>query len=242
MRCQSKQIWAGTNWVSNDTQELLMETERSQAQNEDFSFIGAEKRIQATWIQEYNQKLDALKKGMFNSKIGGRMALELLQAQSTISKIEGNPYPLREQFGLPPCPSAPNEDYLSCWHKQWGPETDPQQLAQLNQPNKCFFFYPYTKKGNKSFDGCEKEREAALAANRFKVTNGLVIGGILATVCSMALAFFIYMAQKQDSQIAEKTLQKAFTAVSTQAENTQQVLANIQSKVNALSTQEKTDE
>lgn len=239
MRCQSKQIWAGTNWVSNDTQELLMETERSQAQNEDFSFIGAEKKAQDIWKQKYDRFLTQLAQG---NSLRGPRALELLLQEPNVSPGGKRTYALKDFFNMGDMPVAPDIDYMLCWHKQWGPETDPQQLAQLNQPNKCFFFYPYTKKGNKSFDGCEKEREAALAANRFKVTNGLVIGGILATVCSMALAFFIYMAQKQDSQIAEKTLQKAFTAVSTQAENTQQVLANIQSKVNALSTQEKTDE
>ncbi len=242
MRCQDKHIWTGANFVSNDTQALLTPPERAQAQKGDFSFIGAEKRAQNAWIEKYNQNLDALKQGRFNRIFGGPVVLELLQAKEVVSTINGNPFPLREQFNMPECPAAPDADYMECWHKQWGPLSDEQDLASLNQPTKCFFFYPYTRKGNKTFDGCEKEREAALSAKRFCITNWLVIIGILATIASMFLAFGIYLAQKQDAQLTDKTLQKALSTVTTQGTNTQQILTDIQTQINTLSAQEKKDE
>jgi uncharacterized membrane protein len=49
------------------------------------------------------------------------------------------------------------------------------------------FFYPHNKKGNKSFEGCEKEREALLAKSRFMTTNWLVILGIFVTILIFAI-------------------------------------------------------
>ena len=57
-----------------------------------------------------------------------------------------------------------------------------QEFQSLIKKKKCLFFYPYNRKGNKSFDGCEKEREALIAKNRFTITNLLVILGIIATI------------------------------------------------------------
>ena len=242
MRCQDKHIWTGANFVSNDTQALLTPSERAQAQKGDFSFIGAEKRARNAWIEKYNQNLDALKQGHFNPIFWGPRVLELLQAKEVVSTINGNPFPLREQFNMPECPVAPDADYMACWHKQWGPFSNESDLANLNQPTKCFFFYPYTHKGNKTFDGCEKEREAALSAERFRITNWLVIFGIVATFFSIGLTFYIYKAQKQDPQLTDKTFQETLSTVSTQATNTQQILTDIQTQINALSTQEKKDE
>ena len=58
----------------------------------------------------------------------------------------------------------------------------------------------------------------------------------------MGLTFYIYEAQKQDAQLTDKTLQKAFSTVTNQATNTQQILTDIQTQINALSAQEKKDE
>lgn len=239
MRCQSKQVWTGENWASNDTQELLTVAERSLAQKGDFSFIGKAKQLQNEWKRKYDILLQALAQGRI---LKGPHALELLLQEKSVSPGAERTYALKDFFNMGDMPIAPDADYMVCWHKQWGPETDTKELAKLNKTNKCFFFYPYTKKGNKSFDGCEKEWEAALSANRFKTTNWLVIGGILATVCSMLLAFFIYIAQKQDAQLTAKTLQETLSSVNTQTTNTQQILTDIQNQINALSTQEETDE
>lgn len=242
MRCQEERVWTGLKWVTNAFHTLLTPAERAQAQKGDMVFIGREKRAKEAWIKKYNQNWEALKQGRFNHIFGGHIVLELLQAQEQFSMNTGEPYPLREQFKMPECPAAPDADYMVCWHKQWGPLSDEQDLAQLKQPTKCFFFYPYTNKGNKSFSACEKEREAALSAKRFCITNWLVIVGILATIASMFLAFYIYKAQKQDAQLTDKTLQKALSTVTTQATNTQQILTDIQNQINTLSAQEKKDE
>lgn len=239
MRCQDKHIWIGTNCVSNDTQALLTPSERGQAQKGDFSFIGKAKQLQNEWKQKYNFLLQALVEGR---SLKGPQALELLIKEKDVSPGGERTYALKNVFNMGEMPSAPEADYMACWHKQWGPLSDKQDLANLNQPTKCFFFYPYTYKGNKSFDGCEKERDAALSAKRFCITNWLVIGGILATIVSMFLAFGIYLAQKQDAQLTDKTLQKALSTVTTQATNTQQILTDIQTQLNALSAQEKKDE
>lgn len=239
MRCQEERVWTGLKWSTNSTHTLLTPAERAQAQKGDFSFIGKAKQLQNEWKQKYDILLQALAEGRF---LKGPQALELLIKEKDVSPGGERTYALKNVFNMGEMPSAPEADYMACWHKQWGPLSDKQDLANLNQPTKCFFFYPYTHKGNKTFDGCEKEREAALSAKRFCITNWLVIVGILATIASMFLAFGIYLAQKQDAQLTDKTLQKALSTVTTQATNTQQILTDIQDQINTLSAQEKKDE
>ena len=77
------------------------------------------------------------------------------------------------------CPQAPQKDYLYCWHNLWNFENEPEKYSSINDKNKCLFFYPYTQKGNKSFEGCEKERQAKLNQNHFYITSFLVILGII---------------------------------------------------------------
>ena len=184
---------------------LLTEEERNKAIRNDFSFIGKEENTQNKWKNEYYKKINRLKRGEFNNIIGGVQALDLLQAESTASS-NGESFYLKDTFGMGEMPEAPNEDYLACWHDFWNFKDNEKDLPTLNNENECLFFYPYTKKGNKSFEACEKERQESSAKERFKITNILVIAGLFATIISIAVSLFIYNASKKDNNAGMEML------------------------------------
>lgn len=169
---------------------LLNDEERKQAEHNDYSFIGAKKKTQEQWKKKYNELWDRMKKGEFNDRLGNAQTLEWLTIASSSHPAT---YPLAQLFGIGDCPDAPDADYLSCWHNLWDFKDKKDEFSALNQKNDCLFFYPYNKKGNKSFEGCEKERKALLSKSRYITTNTLVILGILVTI-------IIFAIQKWDSR------------------------------------------
>lgn len=169
---------------------ILNDEERKNALKNNFDFLGEEIRKRIEWEAQYNQILDNMKKGMYHDQLGGgRNVLELLQNTSHNSISQDIIY----LFGLSQPPEAPDADYLSCWHNLWNFKDKKDEFSALNQKNDCLFFYPYNKKGNKSFEGCEKERKALLSKSRYTTTNTLVILGILVTI-------LIFAIQKWDSR------------------------------------------
>lgn len=147
------------------------------------------KRIQKTWENEYNQKLDNAKKGFYNSIYSGEHFLELLS--DPIDHFHKS-FPLADEFGMPEHPDAPQFDYLHCWHNLWNFKNRENELTTLKNKRKCLFFYPYDRKGNKSFEACEKERSALQNINQFRITNALVVFGVFVSI-------LIYFFQKNDS-------------------------------------------
>ena len=187
MRCKEYTDRVGLQVYHRDSKELLAQPEREKAYNNDFSFLGAEKKKQQEWDDEYNRKVDALKSGALNDTIVGPRVLEILMLEST----SGGTHPLTDMFKMPKRPDAPNEDYMSCWHDLWDFSQDNAALNTLNDETKCLFFFPYNKKGNKSFKGCEKERLALQDKSRFTITNTLVVAGIVVTIIAAIITYFI---------------------------------------------------
>ncbi len=168
---------------------ILNDEERKNALKNNFDFLGEEIRKRIEWEAQYNQILDNMKKGMYHEQLGGPVVLELLINTSN-DRISQR---IIDVFRLPQPPESPDADYLSCWHNLWDFKDKKDEFSALNQKNDCLFFYPYNKKGNKSFEGCEKERKALLSKSRYTTTNTLVILGILVTI-------LIFAIQKWDSR------------------------------------------
>lgn len=184
LRKKEKLIFNGRDWLNDVSSNIFTDEERQKAFSGDFNFVGSEIKARIAWEKQYNQIIDNMKKGMYHDQLGGgRNVLELLQNTSHNSISQDIIY----LFGLSQPPEAPNEDYLSCWHNLWNFKDKKDELSTLNKKNDCLFFYPYNKKGNKSFEGCEKEREALLAKSRFMTTNWLVILGIFVTILIFAI-------------------------------------------------------
>lgn len=169
----------GEKIYGRDSSDILTDEERKNALNDDFDFLGREIRAKKAWEDEYNQKLDNAKKGFYNSIYGGAHVLELLTAP--LEPFHKS-FPLADEFGMPEHPDAPQFDYLHCWHNLWNFKNRENELTTLNNKRKCLFFYPYDKKGNKSFEACEKERSASQDKRRFEITNWLVILGIVVSI------------------------------------------------------------
>lgn len=175
---KKKTIQNGLQFYNQDTAAILSSEERNLAFTDNFEFIGREIKSQKLWENEYYQKLDNLKKGAYNHIIGGPTVLDLLEKEE---HYRGH-FPLTSEFRMSPRPSAPDVDYLACWHDLWNSQNKEIELCSLKKKSKCLFFYPYTRKGNKSFKGCEKEREALLDLKHFNITNTLVIAGIIISI------------------------------------------------------------
>ena len=190
-RCKSKLSRFGLQISRRDSIDFLALEDRKQAIKNNFDFLGKEIRIQKEWENKYNYYLDLMKKGAFHQQLGGgNNVLEALR----YSDDNSEKFPLNEVFGLPTHPDAPDDDYLMCWHDLWNfKDNKNEDLKTLNQKNNCLFFYPYTKRGNKSFNGCEKERDALLSQSRFKITNWLVVIGVIVTIVT-------FIIQKLDSK------------------------------------------
>lgn len=180
MRCIDKTSYdmLALKSTNDDITTILTNEERKQAFTGNFEFIGKEIRIQKVWEAQYEQMLDNMKKGMYHQQLGGGPRVLELLAQDSMSI---NKYSLSSMFGMSPHPDAPDDDYLECWHEQWEHFNEIEDLKTLSTKS-CPFFYSYEKKGKKSFECCEKEREALLAKSRFEITNWLVILGIFVTI------------------------------------------------------------
>ena len=198
MRCKDTVVYIGTQFVNNNINNSLTDEERKNALANQFYFIGKEIREREIWKQEYEHKLKNLKRGKYNNYLGNENVLTLLEkAQEYDEDLFGRHYQHFKELGMGEMPEAPNEDYLACWHDFWNFKDNEKDLPTLNNENECLFFYPYTKKGNKSFEACEKERQESSAKERFKITNILVIAGLFATIISIAVSLFIYNASKK---------------------------------------------
>lgn len=171
-------------YINNSANSLTVE-EHKQALKGNFDFVGREQRAQKEWYGQYKKIYEDLSRGLYHDKLGGgRNVMEIITHSTRPDEFPAVGYPnaIMDTFGLSTCPTAPYQDFLVCWHNLWNFDKKEKEFSTLNNKNKCLFFYPYNKKGNKSFEGCEKEREALLARSRFITTNWLVIFGIIVTI------------------------------------------------------------
>ena len=195
-------------YINNSANSLTAE-EHAQALKGNFDFVGKEQKAQKEWQLRYKQIHDDLSAGKYHDKLGGRNVLEILERANNPDDftVTHFPDPITELFGLPPYPDAPYQDFLICMQDLWNFKDKKNDFSSLNQKNKCLFFYPYDRKGNKSFEGCEKERVALQNINQFRITNILVIFGIIVSI-------FIYFLQRNDSsKIIAPTSEKSIIKI-----------------------------
>ena len=232
VRCKQFVARNFSDFIPHDITLSLSSEEHQKAKEKDFSFLEKEKREQDIWIQAYNENLDKLKKGYYNSRWGNQNVLELLlKSQEALSIADGNSYPLAKSFGMSECPQAPQKDYLYCWHNFWNCDNNDVKLSTLNDKNKCLFFYPYTQKGNKSFEGCEKERQAKLNQNHFYITSFLVILGI---VIAFATSMMIYSCQLRDNLRNSNMLNVQITNTINKLDNIEKISIENQHNIQAI--------
>lgn len=177
-------------YINNSANSLTAE-EHAQALKGNLDFVGKEQKAKKEWQLRYKQIYDDLSAGKYHDKLGGMNVLEILERANNPDDftVTHFPDPITELFGLPPYPDAPFQDFLLCMQDLWNFKDKKNDFSSLNQKNKCLFFYPYNRKGNKSFEGCEKERVALQNINQFRITNILVIFGIIVSI-------FIYFLQR----------------------------------------------
>ncbi len=202
-------------YINNSANSLTAE-EHAQALKGNFDFVGKEQKAQKEWQLRYKQIYDDLSVGKYHDKLGGMNVLEILMRANNPDDFTVTHFPdsITELFRLPSYPDAPYQDFLICMQDLWNFKDKKNAFSSLNQKNKCLFFYPYDRKGNKSFEGCEKERVALQNINQFRITNILVIFGIMVSI-------FIYFLQRNDSsKIIAPTSEKSIIKI----ENTSNIV------------------
>jgi len=172
MRCRDYFICRDFNPHWEHPQENLTSAEIESSQKGNFSFIGAEKRIQESWEAELTRRHN--------------IAIE----HSRGPRIEWLTKPLQElcfDLNMRNRPKAPEYDYLRCWHEQWNSKNNPNIMPSLSN-RKCRFYYPISDKGEKSFDGCYREQQDK------KIGTTTVIGlwTLVATILGIAVAFILH--------------------------------------------------
>lgn len=195
-------------YINNSANSLTAE-EHAQALKGNFDFVGKEQKAQKEWQLRYKQIYDDLSVGKYHDKLGGMNVLEILMQANNPDDFTVTHFPdsITELFRFPSYPDAPYQDFLICMQDLWNFKDKKNDFSSLNQKNKCLFFYPYDRKGNKSFEGCEKERVALQNINQFRITNILVIFGIIVSI-------FIYFLQRNDSsKIIAPTSEKSIIKI-----------------------------
>lgn len=195
-------------YINNSANSLTAE-EHAQALKGNFDFVGKEQKAQKEWQLRYKQIYDDLSVGKYHDKLGGMNVLEILMQANNPDDFTVTHFPdsITELFRFPSYPDAPYQDFLICMQDLWNFKDKKNDFSSLNQKNKCLFFYPYDRKGNKSFEGCEKERVAIQNINQFRITNILVIFGIIVSI-------FIYFLQRNDSsKIIAPTSEKSIIKI-----------------------------
>ena len=228
VRRKEKVAFNGLDHNLDVCEDILSSQERKLAEKNDFSFIGKEQRAQKAWKELYEKNLNILKT---RKVMNGPRALELLQAERSVYAGGERNYCLKDVFQMGDMPEAPDEDYLACWHDLWNFKEDSEKLPSINHKTKCLFFYPYTQKGHKNFDGCDKEREALLDQERYKTTNCWVIIGI---IVGLATSVCIYSCQQKDKQQYNNALNAQMIKVAEKLGNLEKISLDTQEKVEVI--------
>lgn len=184
-------------WVYEESNLTVLEQE--QAKKGNFSFIDEDKRRKEGWIKEYDEKKkqqdrlidEAYDNGFFGkfAPEEGNMLKAIAKNKGAMSMMFGDAYPQRKEFGMDDIPEAPENDYLSCWHKQWNSSRDASVLPLLNK-KCCHFFFPLSKKEHKSLEGCEKERKELNDKNKF--WRGIWVGALVTFIISLLIFLLQY--------------------------------------------------
>ena len=178
----------------------LTEEEILQLEKGNISFLSEPQRKRKEWIETYeqkeeerNKKLAELNSEIENSVLGkivGKDGVDLMTSiafrKPALPIFEDSPYPYREEFGMEPCPSAPNYEYLECWKEIWGEKNE--DIWTTLKSKKCANYYPLSKKATKTLKACDEERKDK-ADNR-KYWRGVIVGFISAFIV-MLMRFLI---------------------------------------------------
>ena len=76
-------------------------------------------------------------------------------------------------LGMSERPCAPNYDFISCFEKGWSENRDRNEKKDLRFliKHKCPFYFSYKKKGYKTLETCQKQRDHNKESFRFLITN-----------------------------------------------------------------------
>jgi hypothetical protein len=166
-------------------QETLNVSERMALRKGEDDFIGREIRDAKLWDEQFKQERENLRQQSGASLYAMSLQRGILpRSRNDLDEEAAN-------YGMPPRPKTPDEDYLSCFHQQWDESTDTaiQKDRQTFLAHKqCSFYYPSTKIHGETLEACEKNRKDAQERSRFLVTTILIVIGIVATIVLGVLA------------------------------------------------------
>jgi len=167
-----------SRWIRS--QETLSNLERDALKSGDDSFIGKEIRDAKLWDEQLEQEREDARR-----QFEGTPLANLAYAKSIFSAFPNKANDEAATYGISERPTAPDEDYLSCFHEQWDEDkradTRIDRLGFLENMS-CSFYYPFLKKRGESLEACEKNRRDDQERSRFSVTTILIVAGVIVTI------------------------------------------------------------
>ena len=168
-------------------QETLTALERNALKSGDDSFVGQEIRDAELWDKQFKQGQETNQQQYQGTPFEG-----IFNAQRALSAFPNkNVNEEAATYGMSARPTAPDDDYLSCFHQQWD-ESKSSEIQKNRQKflsrKKCHFYYHFEKMSGETLEACEKNRRDAQDRNRFVLTTILIVSGIVATVVLGVLA------------------------------------------------------
>lgn len=150
-----------SKWINKEYN--LSKNEINKIKNNNFSFLGEEKKNQDKWVKEYEEndkKLKEKNKLLWeNNPLSNLLGKDLINNMNNFNNnlnILNNSYPNREKFNMSEYPEAPDNDYLMCWKGQWNFKDKISNNIKLKN-YKCPFYYNIKNKGIKTLEACEEE-------------------------------------------------------------------------------------
>lgn len=189
---------------NNLTEEEVLKLKKS-----DISFLSDAQRKRDEWVktyeekeQQYNQKIQEANKKFRDSPLGkliGKDTLNMLSSfseQKSLSPFLGNnPYPHWKEFGMEPCPTAPDYEYLKCWKEIWG--EDDENIWKNLKKKRCSHYYPLSKRETKTLQACDEEckEKKENKKNRKNLIYSFLLGCV-ATLIGVYVSYRLNLLQK----------------------------------------------
>lgn len=189
------------NWSYDERSATKEEREKFLVGN--FSIIGERIRQYKEWDKQYKEAENKYNKEYENQQknlkktLGFSIPLNPLSVcrmsnqsylKNTISQEELNLLGIND-----PPENVPEYDRLACWQEQWTEkditnDTINEQRNNLKTKH-CDFYFPYNKKGNMSFEACEKQRQENIEKSRF--LQSVILYPIITGLIVWAITYFV---------------------------------------------------
>lgn len=200
-------------WINNlvkpywdHYEEPLGNEERKRAKKDDFLFIGEEEKKFKEWCDNYKKAKNKYYKPKAGEAFKNGKELSSYPAPVFFPGFEYNDY---EKYSITtPPPFPPENNYLLCWKQQWNEKSSPNLINKRDglKVKACQYYYPYSKKEDKSLKACDEERKEKEDKENF--TKSVILYPLIISLfVGIASGIGVYKFQVWDAENKNKSKQ-----------------------------------